>query len=563
MAATAAQQADALTWEVHRHESVKDTIESIIVAFILAFVFRAFVIEAFVIPTGSMAPTLYGAHGTIVCEDCGTEFAYGLTDSSNHGRRPQSIGPAHQAVCPNCGFPNTNLKINDRAQNPESGDRILVLKWPFDLGWESLQPKRWDVVVFKDPADGVTNFIKRLTGVPGEVLMIVDGDIYTAPTDSLSEQALEELDERRHEKFLHRTEQEPYGILPRVSPRLLAELSEKLAITRKTAVAQEELWSVVYDHDHPPRAVELNQPAWVANNDSLSGWDTSRRRITFEDHRLSPDYIRLAGKTINAFCAYNINYRGQVPPVADCRVSFVLTPTTGDGHVRIRLQKRDRVFWATIDTSGLVSLIESDKEPAEKTPAWLSSQLPPFRPGTPVQIAFENVDYRLALTVGDEEVLATSDDPDHSAYYGPNLAHLRKSKPAKTPAPRIYAEGGGFELGHLIVERDVYYFDTPNALDWAPKGWGTCDNPLLLRPGEYFVLGDNSAASKDSRLWDTYGSHLDARREDFQLGTVPRDQIIGKAFFVYWPMGHRLEWLPAPLNKIGLIPDVGRMRWIR
>jgi signal peptidase I len=510
-----------------------------------------------------MAPTLYGAHGTIICEDCGTEFAYGLTDSSNHNRRPQSIGPAHQAVCPNCAFPNTNLRVNDRARNPESGDRILVLKWPFDLGWESLQPKRWDVVVFKDPADGITNFIKRLAGVPGEVLMIIDGDIYTAPADALSEQALEELDTLRHEKFLYRTRQKWRGRLPRVSPRLLAELDGKLTVARKTKIAQKELWSVAYDHDYPPRAVELNQPAWVAANDSLSGWDTSRRRVTFEDHRLSPDYIRLGGKRINAFCAYNISYRSQLPPVSDHRVSFVLTPETGDGLVRIRLQKHGRVFWATINTNGLVSIIESDKEPEGKTDIWLSRQLPPFQPGTPVQIAFESVDYRLALTVGQEEVLVTSDDPDHRDYYGPDLERLRKSRTPKAVPPRIYAQGGNFELEHLVVEHDVYYFDTAHGLDWAPKGWGTLDNPILLRPGEYFVLGDNSAASKDSRLWDRYGSHLDDRGEDFQLGTVPRDQIVGKAFFVYWPAGYRLQWLPAPVDKIGLIPDVGKMRWIR
>src|SRR5438128_1383250 len=53
---------------------VKDTVESIIVAFILAFIFRAFVVEAFVIPTGSMAPTLLGAHMRFRCEDCGYEF---------------------------------------------------------------------------------------------------------------------------------------------------------------------------------------------------------------------------------------------------------------------------------------------------------------------------------------------------------------------------------------------------------------------------------------------------------------------------------------------------------
>ncbi len=68
-----------------RVEGVKETIESIVVALILAFVFRAFVIEAFVIPTGSMAPTLYGAHGTIVLR--------GL----RHGVRIRTEGPGREA----------------------------------------------------------------------------------------------------------------------------------------------------------------------------------------------------------------------------------------------------------------------------------------------------------------------------------------------------------------------------------------------------------------------------------------------------------------------------------
>src|ERR1043165_8540016 len=55
-------------------ENIKETIESILVAFILAFVFRAFVVEAFVIPSGSMAPTLLGAHIRLRCQECGYQF---------------------------------------------------------------------------------------------------------------------------------------------------------------------------------------------------------------------------------------------------------------------------------------------------------------------------------------------------------------------------------------------------------------------------------------------------------------------------------------------------------
>ena len=43
---------------------------------------------------------------------------------------------------------------------------------------------------------------------------------------------------------------------------------------------------------------------------------------------------------------------------------------------------------------------------------------------------------------------------------------------------------------------------------------------LVIKPGQYFVLGDHRNIASDSR--------------DF--GPVPRDLIYGKAAFVYWPM---------------------------
>src|SRR3982751_2615791 len=63
-------------------KGVKETIESILIAFILAFVFRAFVVEAFVIPTGSMAPTLLGANMRYHCDDCGYDFTVNYSGTS-------------------------------------------------------------------------------------------------------------------------------------------------------------------------------------------------------------------------------------------------------------------------------------------------------------------------------------------------------------------------------------------------------------------------------------------------------------------------------------------------
>jgi hypothetical protein len=73
------------------------------------------------------------------------------------------------------------------------------------------------------------------------------------------------------------------------------------------------------------------------------------------------------------------------------------------------------------------------------------------------------------------------------------------------------------------------------------------------------MLGDNSPQSKDSRLWWEIGPHLLCRGEAYQIGTVPEDQLIGRAFFVYWPSGFRPAWA----MRIALVPNVGEMRWIR
>jgi len=54
------------------------------------------------------------------------------------------------------------------------------------------------------------------------------------------------------------------------------------------------------------------------------------------------------------------------------------------------------------------------------------------------------------------------------------------------------------------------------------------NNQVTVPPDSYFVLGDNRSFSSDSREW----------------GFVPRKSIIGKSFFVYWP-----------LNKMGLIKN--------
>ena len=158
------------------NETVKETFESIVIAFVLAFVFRAYVVEAFVIPTGSMAPTLLGQHVAMTCPQCGYHFNSDAPDSAKPSPGADHLAVSISAICPMCHF-SIPISAGTRLSY---GDRILVHKYLYSL----TDPKRWDVVVFKNPQDPDVNFIKRLVGLPNEHLWIIDGNIYTRPFNS-------------------------------------------------------------------------------------------------------------------------------------------------------------------------------------------------------------------------------------------------------------------------------------------------------------------------------------------------------------------------------------------
>ena len=72
------------------------------------------------------------------------------------------------------------------------GDRLFVSKYSYGYSRHSLpfspkiynkrifrkMPKRGDVIVFKTPADNRTDYIKRLIGLPGDIIQIKNKDLY-------------------------------------------------------------------------------------------------------------------------------------------------------------------------------------------------------------------------------------------------------------------------------------------------------------------------------------------------------------------------------------------------
>lgn len=561
-----------------KQEGLRDTIESIVIAFILAFVFRAFLIEAFVIPTGSMAPGLYGKHAQQRCALCGYSWAYGLREAMRSPRGDVTtpgtleLASGFTVTCPNCGWAaGGNAELNTTSESRvagDSGDRILVFKWPYDIGGEFLGPKRWDVVVFKNPEDGDTNYIKRLIGLPGEVLEIINGDIYAASLSAVPQEIQDALARPPAPGDRDRR---------RLSPAQHASLLKLLKIQRKTQIAQESLWMIHYHHDFTPRTEQIDHPEFVPpawRGDESAGptdWHATTPVVSFTPQSEREQWLRLIGKPIQDEYGYNNvsihASRWHGVDVGDVRLRFALTPFAESGSLTLNLRKGPDDFRAKIDPRGLVVLDRSGEGGVRFEVA--RAVIPPLKSGRAARIEFENLDYRVALRINGDEVLATTDE-----QYAPNLVKLLSSRGYRDGMDNqagvsIAAQALPLEIRHLDVDRDVFYrsdvefeFANPlgqrNAFARYP-GWGTATNPVLLRsdPTEYFCCGDNSPQSKDGRLWWEAAPFLQERKS-YQFGTVPGDQMIGRAFFVYWPSGLRFSKDAPPL-----VPNVGRMRIIR
>ena len=111
---------------------ITENIKTLLYALIIAIFIRSIFIQPFYIPSSSMESTLLVGDRLFV-----TKFSYGYSKHS---------------------FPFSPAIFNGR----------IMYK----------SPKRGDVVVFKTPADNRTDYIKRLIGLPGDIIQFVDGELY-------------------------------------------------------------------------------------------------------------------------------------------------------------------------------------------------------------------------------------------------------------------------------------------------------------------------------------------------------------------------------------------------
>src|SRR5438105_11308881 len=85
-------------------DRTRETIETIVFVVVLVLLLKLFVTEAFVIPTGSMAETLYGYQKIVHCPECGHEFPVNSHDEVEPNQNTKERHLLIGYTCPNCRY---------------------------------------------------------------------------------------------------------------------------------------------------------------------------------------------------------------------------------------------------------------------------------------------------------------------------------------------------------------------------------------------------------------------------------------------------------------------------
>jgi signal peptidase I len=510
--------------------------------------------ENYQIPTGSMAPTLQGRHMDVLCEKCGYQYRTGASiENEEHGpRRGEVIG----TTCPICRFPMDLDKQSNPNHRSFSGDRIIVSK----LAYWMAEPERWDVIVFKCPADAKINYIKRLIGLPGELLVIRHGDIYVVdPATAALPNDQQRLNIARKPPEKIRSMLQVVDDTRYIPPQLTAAGWPSRWIA--TSPLAEKKWR--QNDTGSEFGVEAgDQDSWLRYR-HLVPRSMDWARIQAEE-RL--DLSQYRGSLITDYYAYNdalgvyhyseaINWVGDL--ALECRIDVV----SSQGELLLDLVEGGTHFQCRIDVAtGRATLSASGTEVGlQGTP----SAVTPIRGPGRHDLRFANVDDQLVLWVDNEVV-----EFDTPTTFDPGLDVTPRWSAEDdgdlTPVG-IGARGATVHVSYLKVLRDVYYLAISAAeresSDYSapdpdeiqrvlsdPVSWATTDVfrsrrevRFVMNENQFFPLGDNSPESKDARLWSYV---LDGKVDP--PAAVDRELMIGKAVYVYWPHGW---YLPLPGGK--------------
>ncbi len=537
----------------------REVAETVVFVVVLVLLLKTFVAEAFVIPTGSMATTLWGYQKVVTCPQCGESFPVNCSNEVNpqNGRERTFIDGC---VCPNCRYDIDFRRDFGPPENWPSyhtGDRVLVAKYIYDT--HVRPPQRDDVVVFKYPVAPqqnyeAINYIKRLVGLPGETIAIHGGKLY----------GTEQLDYHWREA----PPGGPSGPMARERGYTFENDDEAVKLFKESATSPElpggfkmlrkkpdvvlAMSRLVYDNNHQARdlAAQPEMQRWTTEG----SWKPDNAREPREfSHSGELGWLRYRHilrdspgrpQLITDFMGYNTGYntsRGRPPAMSQNWVSDLILEcdvrveavNPGDEAV-LELAKgpdRFRVHF-NLENGDCRLLRETLSRGFEKVVHKELGSKPGTRlkgPGT-YHVRLANVDDRLTVWV------------DGDLPFGDGVAYeaSRDLKPVagNDLQPASVGIRGNAVVSKLQLRRDTYYTVDPSQSDvsltsdpknpgldpWAnPECWGPLGKrpvkTMYVQPNHYLCLGDNSPESADGRTW----------------GLVPERLMLGRALLVYFP----------------------------
>ena len=539
----------------HAHEGHRDTareiFETVVFVVVLVLLLKLFVAEAFVIPTGSMAPTLWGDQVRCTCRKCGHKFPINV--SVEGGKHVPITIPAY--ICENCGYSCTD-GMKDLS-SISSGDRVLVSKYEYHLR----DPRRFEIPVFRFPVEPFLvqlqgdvldlqgmNYIKRLVGIGGETLAVFAGDLYTTtdldykhiPPDERPQNDMEGLAVSLH---VH----EGRGG-QKVLPRPGNSKSSTRRPTRSWRCGALSSTSITNRKDPPAFAKpagKLRRPTATAGkygrrDSSILGGDAPGSMIyqhinPWDDSTLAPQFISDA-------IGYNFlrhNFANPFPGrqhdpswianhwVSDLILDCTAEITSPDAEVVLELSKGRNRLQATF-TKGECRLARINT-PAngQEVRTEMGSHPTKMTKAEKYALRLANVDSRMTVWVDGKALRFNEDQTDYAPPDPTSAFEPFQANDLQQPA-RIGATGE-VTCSKVSLWRDLHYNcgfpgrgDNHRQFDPADNDLPDCGDYLqtyYVQPGHYLMMGDNTNSSSDSRAW----------------GVVPERLMLGRAVVIYFP----------------------------
>jgi signal peptidase I len=534
--------------EHHHRDTTREVFETVVFVVVLVLLLKLFVAEAFVIPTGSMASTLWGDQVRCTCYECGHKFPINASDG---GKR---IVVDHY-ICENCGYDSArdDRDAKQDLSSPSSGDRVLVSKYEYHLH----EPRRFDVPVFKFPVEpfSVTkqpdgsldmqgmNYIKRLVALGGETLAVFAGDLYVT-RDLHFENRPRPANDLDLWQFRYMYPQDPEAL------KYFHE--GKFEIVRKDPNHILAMRRIVFDLDKQPKSrTGIHRVRWHQVPEDGAGW--AMESAGFKHSGDTPGWMRyqhidpwkeseIRRCYIVDFIGYNVGRDVQLRPFVDIGpgqamsdhwVSDLLLECTveigsPDTETTLELAKgRDR--FQAVFSKGECKLyrITSHDDGSDERKEMGSHGTKITKAGK-YDVRLANFDSRLTVWVDGKPLAFGRDQTDY-----PPPDPTRRFEPfdkndLDQPA-RIGAKGD-VKVSKVSLWRDLQYNcgfhrvdpERRKKLDPLPEEVPSCDSPVqtyYVQPGHFLMFGDNANSSADSRSW----------------GLVPKRLMLGKAVMVYWP----------------------------